>query len=243
MKSKFITLLLLLFAVSCSNDNNNVLQRLNEAPATVREVQGANSLFVLELANNSNGLYSEYIVPSSALSAEYKEDGLSVLISGDVTNNSVAIDGYISEDKGNTVTLNGLYNTVEVTAMNEIIEIPITEYSLVGTDCWRINTEPDKIIVINSNNELEKYMTCSESSNYPAIDFSKYTLLLANGGSTNGIREINTTFLQYTKSKYALNVIVRLDVTMVAQGWNVSILVPKIAPITIITLNVTQTYE
>ena len=119
MKSKFITLLLLLSAVSCSNDNSKVLQRLNEAPATVREIQGANNLFVIELANNTNGLYSEYIVPSSALSAEYKEDGLSVLISGDVTNNFVAIDGYVSEGKGNTVTLNGLYNTVEITTMSK----------------------------------------------------------------------------------------------------------------------------
>ena len=109
---------LLLFAVSCSNDNNNVLQRLNEAPATVREVQGANGLFVFELPNNSNGLYSAYIVPSPALPAEYKEDGLSVLISGDVTNNFVAIDGYISEDKGNTITLDGLYNTVEIRTMS-----------------------------------------------------------------------------------------------------------------------------
>ena len=124
MKSKFITLFLLLSAVSCSNDNNNVLQRLNEAPATVREVQGANSLFVLELANNTNGLYGAYVVPSTALLAEYKEDGLSVLISGNVTNNYAAIDGYISEGKGNTVTIDGLYNTVEVTAMSKNDEVP-----------------------------------------------------------------------------------------------------------------------
>ena len=120
MKAQLIFILaLLLSAVSCSNDNSKVLQRLNEAPATVREIQGANNLFVIELANNTNGLYSEYIVPSSALSAEYKEDGLSVLISGDVTNNFVAIDGYVSEGKGNTVTLTGQYNALELTTINK----------------------------------------------------------------------------------------------------------------------------
>ena len=86
----------------------------------------------VELANNSNGLYSAYVVPSATLPAEYKEDGLSVLISGDVTNNSVAIDGYISESEGNAVTLNGLYNTVEVTAMiTSLLSLEGTKWKLV----------------------------------------------------------------------------------------------------------------
>jgi hypothetical protein len=115
---KIIAILLLVFAVSCSNDNN-IVQKLTQAPAIVREVKGANDLFVFDLQNSNNGLYSQYIVPSAALPADYKQDGLPVLISGDVTNNSVAIDGYISESKGNNITLSGKYNTVEVTTMSK----------------------------------------------------------------------------------------------------------------------------
>ena len=131
MKKVIIFTLGLLFVASCSNDNDNIVKRLAQEPATVREVKGANNLFVFELPNNDNGLYSQYVVPSGALPAEYKEDGLQVFISGDVTSNYVAIDGYISESKENyselcahcdsvvniTINLNGNYNIFELRTM------------------------------------------------------------------------------------------------------------------------------
>ena len=117
-KTKFISSLLLMFAVACSNENN-VLQILQNEFAIVREVKGTNNLFVFDLQSDNTGLYSSYIVPSNTLHAEYKEDGLSVFISGDITNNSIAIDGYVSEGKGSSVTLSGKYNMFEITTMSK----------------------------------------------------------------------------------------------------------------------------
>ena len=244
MKSKFITLFLLLSAVSCSNDNSNVLQRLNEAPATVREVQGANSLFVLELANNTNGLYSTYVVPSPALPAEYKEDGLSVLISGDVTNNSVAIDGYISENEENTVTLNGLYNTVEVTAMNEIIEIPFGDYSLEETPCNWKKLDYYGAIIINSNEKLENYIECTGVNNYhyPTIDFSKHTLLLALGVEGTQNSPDYTRLQQYSKQNYVMTVNLKPNAANAIKYWQVPIIVSKIANNSTVELKVTYKF-
>ena len=105
---------MLLFVVACSKDNN-IVQRLAQEPAIVREVKGASNLFVFDLLNENNGLYSSYIVPSTALPAEYKQDGLYVVISGDVTSNSIAIDSYIADDDGNSITLNSRYNNFELT--------------------------------------------------------------------------------------------------------------------------------
>ena len=70
-------------------------------------------------------------------------------------------------------------------------EIPFTEYSLEGTSCRWVNLPfdvfPFEVVIINSNEELEKYITnrlvggnCT-IEDIPAIDFSKYTLLLVRG--------------------------------------------------------------
>ena len=138
MKKIIIFTLGLLLAASCSKDNGNIVKRLNNAPAIIREVKGTNGLFVFELSNNDNGLYSQYVVPNGTLPAEYKEDGLSVFISGDVTSNYVAIDGYISENqnKGNTITLNGNYNAIELRTMYEQLE------------CGRFDLNEDEYVTV-----------------------------------------------------------------------------------------------
>jgi hypothetical protein len=50
----------------------------------------------------------------------------------------------------------------------ELIEVPLTEYCLAETDCWWSNFEAYKVFIINSHEELEKYIVCTEDS-YPAI--------------------------------------------------------------------------
>ena len=130
--NKIKLLLLLLLVAACSNDNNNIVQRLAQEPAIVREVKGANNLFVLDLQNENNGLYSSYIVPSATLPFDYQKDGLPVIVSGVVTKDVVAVDGYISENKENTVTLNGQYNVVEITTMSE--DVIIGKWKLLQVD-------------------------------------------------------------------------------------------------------------
>ena len=158
----FSILLTLLVVSACSNDNNNVLQRLNDEPAIVREVKGANNLFVFDLLNYNNSLYSSYIVPSNALPVEYKEDGLSVIISGDVTTNSLAIDGYISEGKGNSVILGGKYNMFELITMSKN-EGEI--YYVVGYD---------------GNREIDNHKETAKSGGYLFISENLKDSLYAN---------------------------------------------------------------
>ena len=134
MKVKIIITALLLFAVSCSNDNSNVLQRLNEELAIVREVKGTNDLFVFDMLSNNTNLYSSYIIPSNALPVEYKQDGLPVLISGDITNNTVAVNGYVVEAKGNSINLDGKYNTLFYTKIDAIPKVTEVTGSVCGCD-------------------------------------------------------------------------------------------------------------
>jgi hypothetical protein len=71
------------------------------------------------------------------------------------------------------------------------IEIPFTEYSLIGTSCQWSNLGYDgKLIVINSNAELENYVICTDGA-FPEIDFSKNTLLLASGCTISGIQYLH----------------------------------------------------
>jgi uncharacterized repeat protein (TIGR02543 family) len=89
---------------------------------------------------------------------------------------------------------------------NYPVEIPFTEYSLEGTFCqWKNLNYDNKIIVINSNEKLENYINCSDG-NFQEIDFSKYTLLLANGTTRKGIYKINKNILQLSINKYKLDI-------------------------------------
>ncbi|MDR2774351.1 MAG: hypothetical protein LBC19_06350, partial [Tannerella sp.] len=52
------------------------------------------------------------------------------------------------------------------------VEIPFTEYSLSGTHC-RWTYYGDNVLIVNSVEELEKYITIYiEDGYYPEIDFS-----------------------------------------------------------------------
>ena len=235
MKKIFILTLGLLFAASCSNDNDNIVKSLDNEPVTVREVQGANDLFVFELPNTNAGLPNSYIVPSSTLSAEYKQDGLFTFISGNVTNNSVVINGYILDDIGNSVTLNGNYNTVEVKTMSELI--PFTEYSLYETGCWWTNYEQNKVIIINSEEELDKHIACSGSDTYPEIDFSKHTLLFASGSTSYGVSNVSGK-VYYISGKYVLNVEVLLNDTTAISNWKIALLIDKLDAKSKVELNI-----
>ena len=124
----------------------------------------------------------------------------------------------------------------------EPCEIPITEYSLYETGCWWINFESDKIIVINSNQELEKHIACSDGFKYPSIDFSKNTLLFVSGSTSSGVSEVNASCFYDGAKKYILNVTVCLNTAMVAQGWQIGFLTPKIDSEKIVTLDVQHTY-
>jgi hypothetical protein len=115
--------------------------------------------------------------------------------------------------------------------------LAFTEFSFNDHPCKWTNLNYDqKIIIINNYDDLAKYVICTDND-YPDIDFSKYTLLLASGGATNGISKIDIS-LQKTGNKYILHTIIHLDMTTVPDRWYVAILAPKLSNSTNIILDV-----
>ena len=124
------------------------------------------------------------------------------------------------------------------------IEILFEEYSLEGTSCQWINLnylfdDNAELIIINNNEELGNYISCTEGS-YPEIDFSKYTLLLASGRSWNYIEDDDkrAAFFKIARDEYTMNVIICQTIQFQSVKWQVSILVSKIANEETITLDV-----
>ena len=124
-----------------------------------------------------------------------------------------------------------------------LIEIPLKKYSLEEASCqWTNLNYNASVIIVNSVEELNKYVICTAGS-YPAIDFSKYTLLLTGGGTTNGVSNIDAVFTQVAVNQYSLKVTIHLNLTTVAQGWSISVLTPKIAGKSTITSTIQQTFN
>jgi len=91
--------------------------------------------------------------------------------------------------------------------------IPFEEYSLSESFCIWSNYPSivyglDQVVMINSNEELEQYITCGEGS-YPEIDFSKHTLLLVTGvlpSLTGMVISTDKNLLQLSVNEYKLNI-------------------------------------
>jgi hypothetical protein len=122
------------------------------------------------------------------------------------------------------------------------VEISFVEYSLPDTNCqWKNLAHNNNLIVINRIAELKNYCDCTEGS-YPDIDFEKNTLLIAGGGTTNGIHKM-TTELSLKNNIYYLNIDIALDFTTVAQGWSIVVITEKINSNNNIRLNINQDYN
>jgi hypothetical protein len=149
------------------------------------------------------------------------------------TDVSYTING-ISQDEVNVIFI----NRVQVYCYNENypIEIPFEDYSLAGTSCqWtKLNNDNDEavnngeVVVINSNEELNQYVVCTDNG-YPEIDFSKYTLLLAHGLGSSSVVSVGCSRLQQiSKQGYTMNVDLVLGEATVMSPWQVPIIVDKI---------------
>jgi len=106
--------------------------------------------------------------------------------------------------------------------------ISFTEYSLNETSCqWQNLPYDEKVIIINSSEELEKYISCTEGA-YPAVGFSKHTLLLASGKTNGHISEVTAKNLkQLASNKYKLDVeVISCNLTHI-ESWSIAIVVEK----------------
>jgi len=113
------------------------------------------------------------------------------------------------------------------------IELSFTKYSLPETSCQWINLSYDeKVLIINSKAELEKYISCTEGT-YPAIDFAKNTLLIASGKTTQNVDEITAKKIhQLLLNKYRLDIEIgyyRDNNTTANNKWNNILLIDKLA--------------
>jgi hypothetical protein len=118
-------------------------------------------------------------------------------------------------------------------------DVDVSDFNLTETACnWSWQTiKEDTVYVINSTEELYGYISC-QNDDVPAIDFEKYSLLLTKGGTTSGVHKIDRKLQQTSINEYKLTVDITLEITTVAQGWNLAALVPKLSSNAIITLNV-----
>jgi hypothetical protein len=108
--------------------------------------------------------------------------------------------------------------------------IPFTEIVLAGTSCQWANAAYDgKVIIINSNADLGKYIVCTEADDFP-VDFSKHTVLLAHGMSAGGIALLSKKFLNTECDKYVLEIeITPNDTTIGGEPWKSTLITAKLS--------------
>ena len=129
----------------------------------------------------------------------------------------------------------------------EPTEIPITELVLHSFCSWRQSSSgqyiENSVIIINSNEELEKRFGCYniDFDYFPEIDFSRHTLLYADGASDccNSF-VVEYTFLQNGKNKYTLNITHMTGPLAAVVPWQIGLLTTKIANNSQIKLNVKE---
>ena len=129
------------------------------------------------------------------------------------------------------------------------IEISFTEYPVINdplseNPCrWNLpgyqNGFYSALIIINSNEELECYIECT-GANYPAVDFSRYTLLLAHGVEGHLVRPAHTSLQQLSAESYIMKVGLNPFLVGVITPWQVPIIVSKIADGSVVELIVTK---
>ena len=111
----------------------------------------------------------------------------------------------------------------------ETTDITYKEYTLYGSSCdWNLPDDYNNVIVVDSDEELARYIVSESGENFPAVDFSKYTMIIAHGYSLNGIsnKQIES-FQRISATEIALNIAIYQDMTDVVEPWTIALLVDK----------------
>ena len=145
---------------------------------------------------------------------------------------------------------------VKLTIAEYPIEIPFEEYCihwapyLSEFSCWKnLNHDdyaPDyvwggKLSVVNSDEELKNYLICPED--YPTIDFSRQTLVLASGITSScpvAVRDIG--FIKNSANQYALKATISCGFAQTGEYWCFAIFMPKIEDDANVLLSITYKY-
>ncbi|MDH6356388.1 hypothetical protein [Parabacteroides sp. PF5-9] len=118
------------------------------------------------------------------------------------------------------------------------VDVPFAEYSLEGTSCQWVNLDFQyDFLVINSDEVLETYI---EGTDYPAIDFSKQTLLLAYGFEGSGSYLDSVSLQQVSEQNYLMTVNLQMTIASVFTEWEVAIVIDKLDVESKVELNITR---
>ena len=122
----------------------------------------------------------------------------------------------------------------------EYTNVPYMEYSLWGTQCeWQLPNENNNIIIVNSDEELARYIASEAGDSYPTVDFTKYTMIIAHGGVPQGIYQtLIESLQQVSDTEYRLNIDVVLSMTDAPELWTKAILVDKWDRLSTVNLDV-----
>jgi len=165
----------------------------------------------------------------------------------------------VKESNGNILEINTRNdeNPDDLAAWRVVMGIiPFVEYPLFDSFCVWTNLSyygphpgylHPHLQVINSNEELEQYVSCAEGS-YPKIDFSKHTLLLVSGIVRKGlpIVSICKNLLQLSANNFRLDVELQLFGrpninSFTLECWGFAILTSKMDEESNIAINLTNT--
>jgi hypothetical protein len=169
--------------------------------------------------------------PQYAKEWDIPEGGLSVLLSGKVYPPSF--------DPGFQSAILAFFD-LELTTLNaNSKEVSFAAYSLTSACKWIKSNTNYEVIIINSNKELNPYITCTDGD-YPAIDFSKYTLILAQGLGGSRIVSVSCNRLQqFAEHHYKMDVDLSLGISTVESPWQIPIIVDKLSDESTVGLVVT----
>lgn len=111
----------------------------------------------------------------------------------------------------------------------EPTDIAYKEYTLYGSSCdWNLPDDYNNVIVVDSDEELARYITSESGESYPTVDFSKYTMIIAHGYSLNGISEKRIdSFQRVSATEIALNISIYRNMADVVEPWTIALLVDK----------------
>ena len=131
---------------------------------------------------------------------------------------------------------------------DEPIDVPFTVFSMtygdnsfwLRTSCrWvSLTSQPDEIVIINSDKELRNFHVCIEESDFPTIDFSKYTLLLVRSMQHATVRILDQNLQQLSYRNYVINIWVSQSGIATAIPWHIAIITDKLNSDARIRLNV-----
>ena len=121
--------------------------------------------------------------------------------------------------------------------------LPYTEYSLEGTSCeWNFPYDFDEIVdvvIVNSDEELRKYIKSENNASYPDIDFTKQSLVITYGSQNSGIESIHlVNFKKLSEAYYELSIEITPNLACVMSPWTYAFITEKLSDQTQIKLGV-----